>query len=229
MPIVPGLAILGAQALACLPRRVLKGWNYGLIASFTLLLAALWLLWISLLYPDAALLKWVSHAASRWLPADPFESGSVNVFTLGMAFLITGLWLRAWRFNANPAFAGARLWLAAATICWGLTCTLFLPMIDEEKSYRIVMTQMMLAVRDSSYRNDCIGNYNLGESVSPMLEYYQGKIAPPEQPGGTGCALLLTRSTAHYQVLLGTPWELLWQGSRAQDKAETLRLYSRHG
>jgi hypothetical protein len=94
-----------------------------------------------------------------------------------------------------------------------------------------VIAQMDDFIRHSDYKDACMNEYYLGESIAPMLEYFDKEhtLAIVDRLNAGTCPLMLTVTGRNDPQELQPGWKLLWKGSRALDaKDEELRLYARN-
>ena len=188
---------------------------------------AIWVLWLSLLYQTNTVFAPIAQWAGVWFPLHYVPAGT-QLGACMAALLVAVFWLTSFQLNTRLALNTAYIWLAAMTLLWGTAFTLLLPWVNETKSYRGVLAEMQSAVSHSAYKDDCIANGGLGESVAPMLQYFSGRLAPLQNPNEKTCPLLLLLTRRNDPLVIDPRWELLWRGSRPLDeKNEELRLYHR--
>jgi len=230
LPLLPALALLAAQALRAIPALWLTGWNRAVCIIAGILTVLIWLSWWNLLHPFAAEpLPQLTGLYAKWLLLDFTPAGS-QVPTCIFASILTAFLIMAFRLDMRSYTNTAYLWLVSVAVLWGISHTLLLPWIDETRSYRPLFSEMEIYLQASPYARDCIGNYRLGESITPMLEYFDPgrRLVPASDPSSTACPLLLTHTTKNAMEPMDERWDLIWKQSRALDaKDEELRLYSR--
>jgi 4-amino-4-deoxy-L-arabinose transferase-like glycosyltransferase len=201
LPFLIPLALLAAPAADALPRWV----DRAVAIIFGLAGAAAWLNW--LLLPAG----WPGTFAGVFTLAP--KPGPVAV---GVAIAVTAL--SAWSLSFRPALPTR--WLAGVTLLWGLAMTLYLPLLDWQKSYREVAVSMNQA---RSQRSGCIAARNLTEPQRGMFHYYAGIKAP----GPNDCPLLLLHTGSATEPAPGEAWKLVWRGTRPGDDKEFFWLFSR--
>ena len=108
------------------------------------------------------------------------------------------------------------IWLSGITAGWGLAMTLWLPFLDDAKSYRAVAT----AMQGNVPANACVTGRNLTEPQRAMFHYYSGVIA------GRECPLLLLHTDKPVAPALDREWTLVWRGTRPGDDKEFFWLFS---
>ena len=95
--------------------------------------------------------------------------------------------------------------------------TLWMPFLDESKSYRSVAASMQAHVPADT----CVAGRDLTEPQRAMFHYYSGVVA------GSDCPLLLVHSSSVEPPSPGREWKLVWRGTRPGDEKEFFWLFSR--
>ncbi|KVD98454.1 ArnT family glycosyltransferase [Burkholderia anthina] len=226
LPFFAPLALVAAQAIDRLPRRVHLAWDYLSRILFGTVVALAWAIWAVMADPaasraDLALL-------GRWLPLDwtmPIQPALVTgalALTLGWLTLLpklrtTGLW------------RGALSWGAGALVAWGLIYTLLLPWLDVAKSYRSVFDDLNAHLALEWNDGDCMASlHGLGESEAPMLYYFSGiQHTPIDDAKTTRCTWMIVQGVRAVDPAPGSEWKLFWTGARPGDNEELLRVYVR--
>jgi len=161
---------------------------------------------------------------ARYLPMDfkpPFQG-----FAFAVAVALTSAWvlllarLREWEIR--PLLS----WTAGLTLVWGLFSMLWLPWLDNAKSYRGMFASMQRALPAD---HGCLASRNLGEHERAMLEYLTGIISVRhEVRPDARCDFILLQDKAGDQ---GVPpqggWQLVWKGNRPGDNRERFSLFGR--
>ncbi|KWH61639.1 ArnT family glycosyltransferase [Burkholderia anthina] len=226
LPFFAPLALVAAQAIDRLPRRVHFAWDYLSRILFGTIVALAWAIWAVMADPaasraDLALL-------GRWLPLDwtmPIQPALVTgalALTVGWLTLLpklrtTGLW------------RGALSWGAGALVAWGLIYTLLLPWLDVAKSYRSVFDDLNAHLALEWNDGDCMASlHGLGESEAPMLYYFSGiQHTPIDDAKTTRCTWMIVQGVRAVDPAPGSEWKLFWAGARPGDNEELLRVYVR--
>lgn len=226
LPFFAPLALVAAQAIDRLPRRVHLAWDYLSRILFGTVVALAWAIWAVMADPaasraDLALL-------GRWLPLDwtmPIQPALVTgalALTVGWLTLLpklrtTGLW------------RGALSWGAGALVAWGLIYTLLLPWLDVAKSYRSVFDDLNAHLALEWNDGDCMASlHGLGESEAPMLYYFSGiQHTPIDDAKTTRCTWMIVQGVRAVDPAPGNEWKLFWAGARPGDNEELLRVYVR--
>lgn len=219
LPMLISLAILAVPAINVLPERLNRYTDYFARLLFTPLAIISWYVWGMMVFtgrPPA----W--HLLARGLPMDfvmPVQPVAVTFAVLATcAYLFIWRWLPRVRSRAVVSLA------SGITLFWMLFATLWLPWVDNAKSYRGVYMAMQPHL-PGKYR--CIASEGLGESTRPMLEYYLGILTQRrELHPDADCDVLLIDGLAKQppQNLAGN-WRLVWDGARPGDDEERFWLY----
>ncbi len=226
LPLLPAFSLLSAPELIKIPKRILAIWNSIALGVYSLIVIMLWVIWWCLLYapynPLAAIY-------GKILPLD-FTPSHTQYFAFILSAIATDILLNCWKLDRSDAVNTAKIWFAGIGSVWILSYTLFLPWIDETKSYRPVITQLNQFAETSPFKGSCINTINLGESIAPMFEYFgtAHTLNPTKDFQSATCPLMLT-VTGKAVNNAEHGWKLVWKASRELDaKDEELRLYARN-
>lgn len=219
LPMLISLAILAVPAINALPERLNRYTDYFARLLFTPLAIISWYVWGMMVFtgrPPA----W--HLLARGLPMDFFMP--VQPVAVTFAVLATCAYLFIWRWLPRIRSRAVVSLASGITLFWMLFATLWLPWVDNAKSYRGVYMAMQPHL-PGKYR--CIASEGLGESTRPMLEYYLGILTQRrELHPDADCDVLLIDGWAKQppQNLAGN-WRLVWDGARPGDDDERFWLY----
>ena len=210
LPMLVPLALLGALSLDSLPERLRSVFEeigfWGGIA----MVAVLWGAWLCLL------LGWPAGQAARLAAFSPGHVPYVAAVPFLFAAAVTAGWLFVLLVASGDLLRMPIVWLAGITAGWGLAMTLWLPFLDDAKSYRAVASAMHGNVPAGA----CVSGRNLTEPQRAMFHYYSGVIA------GRECPLLLVHTDKAVAPELGGAWTLVWRGTRPGDDKEFFWLFS---
>ncbi len=117
---------------------------------------------------------------------------------------------------------GLVAWVGGLATAWALVALLWLPWIDNAKSYRGVYESMARAIPGDV---DCVSTLELGESERAMLEYVVGIRTVDAMPGCT--AVLRERRIDKAVAPVPRSWRLVWSGSRPGDLHDRFELWLR--
>lgn len=181
-----------------------------------------WVVWVAMMLrgspPDLP-------GLNRVLPLDfvatfkPFAFVVASVLT----FLATvAIWLLR---ESRPR--GLSSWVIGLALMWGLLSTLWLPWIDEAKSYRHTFSTIspLLGSFDG-----CVTSTGLGESERAMLYYVAGIVTKKhEGDSALNCAFWLREGIASSPPNDVDPhlWIRVWEGARSSDTRERFWLFRR--
>ena len=222
LPMLISLAILAVPAINTLPGHLNRYGDYFSRLLFTPLVIISWYVWGMMIFtgkPPA----W--DVLARGLPMDfimPLQPMAVTI-----AALATSAYLAAWRWLPRLSSRAVVSAASGITLFWILFATLWLPWVDNAKSYRGVYMSMQPHL-PATYR--CIASQGLGESTRPMLEYYLGILTQRrELHPDADCDVLLIDGLAKQPPNdLARNWQLVWDGARPGDDEERFWLYVRH-
>ncbi len=217
LPVMLPLALCAASALPVVPRK-LTVTLFGLsVAAMFLALLFVWGTWWS---------------SGTWLPpgfagTDPTATPMPRLVSIegaiAILYSISGISLiYAIRRMRERVLAG---WTLVVTLFLGLSMTLLLGTIDDQKSYRAVMNSLKTAMPAAS----CVANEGLGEPQRAMLEYYAGvRTLLQGHPLATQCDLLLIQENiAEPKQIDPAIWRMVWEGGRMGGDTQRLRLFRR--
>lgn len=219
LPMLVSLTLLATPAVTMLPAQLNRYTDYFGRVLFSALALVSWYVWAKMIFtgtPPA----W--RILSRGLPMDfvmPWHPWAVTG-----AIIATLAYLLAWRWLPRLASRAVVSLAMGMTLFWILFATLWLPWVDNAKSYRDVYLSMQphLPVK---YR--CIASEGLGESTRPMLEYYLGILTQRRElhPNADCDVLLIDGSASQPGDHLAPNWRLVWDGARPGDTDEQFWLY----
>ena len=220
LPLLVPLALLGAQAAHELPMKIDAVFDWFGRVLFWCIAITVWTTWLLVASGHVLRWKWLTEK----LPANTVGSHPIAIvtgvlLTISIAVITTRL--------TQIRGRGVVGWTIGFQLSLGLLLTIWLPWLDEAKSYRSVFMSMRQAMPNSS---GCMQSVGLGESERAMLRYvlgintlrYENVIAP-------SCELFLIEGLAATPPITSdmAGWVLLWDGARPTDTRERLWLYER--
>lgn len=225
LPVLIPLSILAASAVRRIPGAVSEAFAWFSILLFGGLAVGLWAVWGAMMAKGSPP---VLPGISGYLPSD-FKP----VFMPGPFLLAAGLSL-TWIVSVYAARRyhswGLISWCCGVTLAWGLIATLWLPWLDDAKSYRTMIISMQHALP----RNfQCVSSVGLGEPQRGMLEYVAGVVTYRNETRPKDCPLLLVQDDptspddAKEKVVADGRWTKIWEGGRPGDTRERYRLFGR--
>jgi 4-amino-4-deoxy-L-arabinose transferase-like glycosyltransferase len=215
---LPAMAVLAAFALPTFKRSTSAAIDWFSVFFFT----------------GAAIFAWVMYVAMQTgVPARPAANvarlapGFQPAFSLpellaAVAGTVAWLWLVRWRTGRHRDALWKSLVLPASgvALCWLLVMTLWLPIIDYDRSYRPWVTRVAQHV----HRGECISARGLARPPLAALEYFGSYRV--DARGGTppeACPVLMQPAEA------APPpgWRLVARERRPTDRREVIALYRR--
>lgn len=222
LPLLVPVCLLAAPAVATLPSRVDRFWDWSSRALFGALAVIIWSIWIWMKVWGPLPADWT--LLGRYLPLDfrpPSDFDDTVVAPILTFLALTTVW-------HLPKVRGRGMisWVIGMLLCWGLLSTLWLEWIDYVKSYRSVFQSMQTSM---PYKHRCIASSGLGESERAMLHYVLGvNTQRKEIDPQSNCDLLLVNGTVKsppHDIDLKL-WKLVWEGARPCDLRERFWLFS---
>jgi 4-amino-4-deoxy-L-arabinose transferase-like glycosyltransferase len=215
---LPAMAVLAAFALPTFKRSTSAAIDWFSVFFFT----------------GAAIFAWVMYVAMQTgVPAQP----AANVARLAPGFrpvfslpelvaaalgTVAWLWLVRWRTGRHRHALWKSLVLPASgvALCWLLVMTLWLPIINYDRSYRPWVTRVAQHVR----RGECISARGLPRAPLAALEYFGDyRVDARGDRPVEACPVLMLPGQA-------TPpagWHLVARERRPTDRNEIIALYRR--
>jgi 4-amino-4-deoxy-L-arabinose transferase-like glycosyltransferase len=140
-----------------------------------------------------------------------------------IAVFVTVLWMvLVWRVGRSIRRSVIN-WAAGVTLLWILAVTLWMPWLDNTKSYRPMVASLKQSL---PAKYNCVSGIGLGEAQRAMLEYF-GAVVVRDQPRPE-CDLMLVQGQGiapHDED--PKYWTRIWEGGRPGDKGEHYWLYQR--
>jgi 4-amino-4-deoxy-L-arabinose transferase-like glycosyltransferase len=220
LPILIPLSLICASRIDEMRRGAASALDWFGMMTFGLLAVGMWAGWSALLFgfPQSA----ISYLQT-YLPNYRLEFKSV-AFVLAMSLTI--LWLISITRSRQSNRRAIVNWTAGITMFWMLAMTLWLPFIDEGKSYRAMTNSLKQAL---PVARNCVASRGLGEAQRAMLDYFIDlRTRRLELTAGNNCRFLLTQGVQTTPTFEdGEDWRLVWEGARPGDRVELYRLYQR--
>jgi len=216
LPMVPALAVAAAGSVRALGERMERVLFALSVALGTVAMVLVWYGWGALVFTSQApdwpwLVKHFPKAFSL-----PFSASAV----LLAAMVTCGFAAICVKLHPSPRRA-LIAWVGACALMWGLPALLWLPWIDNGKSYRSMYESMARAIPAGV---DCVASLGLGESERAVLEYVLD--IPTRDPQQCNAVLRQGR-TGRIAAPVPETWRLVWKGSRPGDHRERFELWLR--
>lgn len=221
LPLLLPLALLGAKGLEPLPVYIERAFLGFSIIGLGALALFLWYAWLAVTTHIVAVPVEIARNTS------PDFVPQIHWLPVGSAIAFTALWQTILWSRRTSVLRGVTAWVAGLTLVWGLVGTLWLPWVDNTRSYRAMIGSLRSAMPE---QHGCMAGRNVGESLRGMLDSFANiTVQPLGQGSHTDCDLLLVRSDSATRLSYspGPQWRQIWGGSRPMDHSEFSRLYAR--
>lgn len=215
LPLLLPIILLATASLATLRRGAANALDWFGIMTFALLAIALWWGWAGLLLNNnAKITHWLKDYQPGFEPA-------FDAVAFWIAVASTVLWIvLVWRTGRSVRRSLIN-WASGITLLWILVMTLWLPWLDNGKSYRH-MIEDLSAHLPANY--ECMTPLRVGASEQAMLEYF-GDFSWFSKKS-VKCDLLLVQGDRIARPIENEiGWEKIWEGGRLGEKNERFRLY----
>lgn len=219
MPLLVPLTLFAARGIDSLRRGAASALDWFGVMTFGLTSALLWLGWIAML---TGVPKFAVEQLQKYFPG--FEA-RFSLMPFLLALTLTIVWLIAITRSRQSNRRAIVNWAAGIAMFWMLSMTLWLPYIDQGKSYRATVGSIAKAI---PARADCVASRGLGEPQRAMLDYYIDlRTVRLERTATNNCKVLLVQGRASDPPKMDKPWKEIWQGARPGDYVERFWLYRR--
>jgi 4-amino-4-deoxy-L-arabinose transferase-like glycosyltransferase len=217
LPMLLPLTLLAAASLRTLRRGAANALDWFGIMTFALIAIVLWAGWVGLLLDSGAKITTLLKAFQ------PNYTPEFQPVAFWAAVIFSVMWMAlVWRVGRSIRRSVIN-WAAGVTLIWLLAMTLWLPWLENNKSYRSTVNAIKLAL---PAKFNCVAGTNLGLGQRAMLHYF-GDIIVGSQPNPV-CDLMLVQGTPEVELFqAGERWKKIWEGGRPGDKNERYRLYRR--
>jgi 4-amino-4-deoxy-L-arabinose transferase-like glycosyltransferase len=214
MPLLLPLSLLAAVELDQLKRGAAAFLNWFGLMTFGFFGLLIWLGWAAMNF------GWPHGLAGRAAYFSPYYQPHVSLLAAVFAVFATLVWIWALTRRHLRGRQAVSNWAAGITLVWWLACTLWLPWIDDLKSYRPVVERMMEHVPAGGA---CVSTD--GENLLARIswDYYGGLTL--RKDGAASCPLRLVLRPKGSAPDLA--WRELWRGSRPREDDEIFVLQRR--
>ena len=220
LPLLIPLVVMGAGSVEQLKRDFAAGLNWFAVMLFSALGVLIWLGWVAMVtgFP------WKLQERMRFL------SGAYDLDFDSKTFILAILMTLIWFIVSLRAKLTKRStvtnWAIGMTFVWCLLMTLWLPLIDNAKSYSSVFASLKKALPAETV---CINSLNVGKAQGYLFDYYTNiTLQPFERTQQLNCNLYLIQDEKGTgKMMPGAEWQQIWQGKRAADRKESFRLFQK--
>ncbi len=223
LPLLLPLAIMATPAALRLPAALNRVSLWVVLLPALLLGAAIWVgwwrMWSSGVTPQLAWFQ--RHLPSHFMPP-------LSLWQLAMAAVLSIAVLLLAAVAIRRRISAVAHVALGFSLLWGLVMSLWLPWINEGKSYRSAFVSLRQSVAPDA---GCLASVNLGESERAMLHYVNGTITHRVENGaGDACSWLLVQGFASDVPALvrNSPNRVVWEGFRNGDRKIRFWLLNMH-
>lgn len=223
---LPPLAALAAFALPSLQRSLGSALDWFSVCFFTVCAAVIWLAYVAVQtgQPErtaANVLKLVPGAVIGFSPIALF---------FALVGTVLWLWLVRWRTARRSHALWKSLVLPAGgvALCWLLTMTLLLPLLDQARSYRLLMSRI------SPYmpRSELVCAPDASVGLLTAMEYFggyrvDGLAHDPLSMRKQGCGSVVVRIHPRSQPPILPGWRKVAQYNQRTRNSELVVVYRR--
>jgi hypothetical protein len=222
---LPALAVLAAFALPILQRSLGSALDWFSVFFFTVCAGAIWVIYVAM---HTGAPKQIAANVNKLVPG---VQPHFSWIALGFALAGTLLWLGLvrWRTarNAHALWKSLVLPAGGVALCWLLFMTLWLPLLDQAKSYRLLLSRMTPHMMHGGLV--CAPGAPVG--LLTAMEYFgnypvNGKPGPAQsQPAQ--CRTLVLSVRAHAEAPNVRGWVKVAQYNQRTHNSEQIAIYHR--
>jgi 4-amino-4-deoxy-L-arabinose transferase-like glycosyltransferase len=218
LPLLIPLTAIAGGSIETIKRGAAGALNWFGLILFGLMSVLIWSGWTAMMTGNPAKLK------ERILFLTGLSSLPFNFIHVLLAAFISLIWLAAILRVRHTNRAAATNWAIGITCVWTLLMTLWLPLIDDARSYDEVFSQLKMQLPQ---RFACVTSRNVGDAQRDLLHYYAGiKALKFEEEQSRNCDLYLIQDEkGREKIQPGAGWHILWSGKRRSERSESFRLY----
>jgi hypothetical protein len=220
LPLLIPLTALAGGGIETLKRGTASALNWFGLIVFGLVCGLIWLGWLAMLTGSPAKIK------ERLVFLSGLQQLNFSLLAFIIALAISLIWLLAIFRSQHSNRSGATNWAIGMTCVWTLLMTLWLPMIDSTRSYKLVFTDLKHALPT---KFACITSSHLGNAQRDLLHYFANvKTQNFETDGTLNCDLYLIQDDRNREKIEpGADWKQIWSGKRVSERKESFRLFQR--
>jgi len=222
LPMIPPLALASVAALRR-PDGVLE--KTLAVASTAFAVAGAVLVW------SAWAMLAIEGRIPKWLPFSGYLTAEfampISIVPVAAALALSAGFAALVVLRRRLAASGLAIWVGSIACVWGLAHTLWLPWLDDAKSYRTLFAELAQHLPPGTR---CIVTAGVGESERAMIEYYADVMPRPRasnRQDDCPALLLQVRKYRDREPPKADVWQPVWRGARRGDVEEAFALYVR--
>jgi 4-amino-4-deoxy-L-arabinose transferase-like glycosyltransferase len=218
LPLLIPLTAMAGGSIETLKRGTAGALNWFGLILFGLISVLIWLGWFAMMTGNPA------KISARLTFLSGLQHLNFNIIAVTVAILMSVIWLLTIFRSKHTNRASATNWAIGMTCVWTLLMSLWLPMIDNARSYQQLFSGLKLSL-PSNFA--CVTSMNVGAAQRDLLHYYADlKTQSFETSQRLDCDLYLIQD-AHGSTKIepGQDWTLIWSGKRPAERRESFRLF----
>jgi hypothetical protein len=219
---LPPLAVLASFALPTLQRSTAAAIDWFSVFFFSICALIIWVIYAAI---QTGVPPRPAANVARLVPG--FESRfSLVALLFAVAGTLAWLWLVRWRTGRHRHALWKSLILPASgvALCWLLLMTLWLPLLDYARSYRVLIER----IRPHIPAQSCISAPHLPRGQLVALEHFGGwRVDGVSPPATSGCTFLLRLEPRDRVLDPPADWTLGARERRPNDRDEVTAIYRR--
>lgn len=222
---LPSLAVLAAFALPILQRSLGSAIDWFSVFFFTVCGILIWLGYVALHTGSPA------RTAERIAKLVPGTEAQFSWLALILAIVGTLLWLALVRWRT--ARVSHALWKSlvlpagGVALCWLLFMTLWLPILDQARSYRSLLERMSEDVPAQTLVCAPGASVALLTGLEYFGDYRVDGLAPETGDVGSHCETLVIRLPGRAEAPTITGWQLIARHNQRTRNSEQIAIYRR--
>ncbi len=224
LPMLLPLTMLAVPGCLGLSDFWIKVWGRSAILLFSAAATLLWLIWA------VAVFHWPDFIYQLLQQRWPDIQVGFSMPLFAIAAVVSLFWLLVIRWSSIDPRQSVLNWSGGVALLWALLMTLYLPAIEQRKSYRQVFTE----IRDYlPGPEECVSSRYLGGGQRALLQYYAGlvtfRVEVSKRHRSCNYLLIQYRGQAYDYLLTGMPgWTSVWRGRREGNTEEFFVLYKKN-
>jgi hypothetical protein len=223
---LPPLAVLAAFALPILQRSLGSALDWFSVFFFTVCAGAIWVIYVAM--HTGSPVKVAANVAKLV----PGYQAHFSWVALIAALIGTVLWLALVRWRtarqAHALWKSLVLPAGGVALCWLLFMSLWLPLLDQARSYRLLMSRVSPQIP----RGNMVCAPDAPVGLLTAMEYFggyrvNGLPTAPGQAQAASCQRLVLRIAAHRAAPFIKDWQLIGQYNQRTHNSEQIAIYRR--